>query len=829
MTHARLYPGLLGRVLRDPAVLLLIAAAAVQLALASPADDIIRPGWVVAAEVVFALACVAAALGRRHDSPGWQLAAPYLLIVVACCWRAAERDVVAGFGALILVAVLWLGFYGTMHQVWFALGGLVLAMIVPSLLVDHALSADDLRRLGLTLGLALFVGPGLNTVVQGATVAAERASSLEPAGHRLDAMLRAATGSMILTTDLDGTIVGFNAGAERILGYTADELIGSATPLRFHDPGTGELATRARALGVAPGFEVYVAAARRGDVDIQDWTYRTKDGQRIVVSLSVSAVRDSAGELTGYVAIGAEVTEARAALENLAAQREIYRLLVDHLPMTTVALFDSELRCLRIGGHWPAKLNSDGLEFIGRPIEQFFQEPDRARARAEYERAFAGPVTAEMDLADGRSYEFGMVPVPGPGGQRLVLSVARDVTRRRQGERERQRMLAALAMSESSFREAFEGAPIGIALTTVEDARSERFLRVNPAFADILGRKPDELTGVAVADVTHPEDVLLQPDLSADGPRPKLRKRFVRPSGRAVWVEVSYTVVRDQHGVPSHVIKQIQDIHTIKESERALLDALEQQRAATASLRELDRIRTELVGTISHELRTPLTSIHGYLELLGDEALSATQRAMLDVAMRNAERLGGLVDNLLVLVRLDSDDAPSTTDADIAVSAAVTNAVDTVRPTITDRGQDLALHLPPGEAIVRGDAEQLDRVLVNLLSNASKYTPAGGRIEVAVTVDERQVCVAMSDTGIGIPPEEQEHLFNRFFRASTARENSISGNGLGLAIVKSIVERHGGMVAVESEPGRGSRFSVVLPLAPESAPDNAAQIAAVTG
>ena len=159
--------------------------------------------------------------------------------------------------------------------------------------------------------------------------------------------------------------------------------------------------------------------------------------------------------------------------------------------------------------------------------------------------------------------------------------------------------------------------------------------------------------------MTHPEDVHLQPDLSG-GSSAKLRKRFLRPSGRAVWVEVSYTVVRDAAGVPSQVIKQIQDLDTIKESERALLDALEQQRAATASLRELDRIRTDLVGTISHELRTPLTSVQGYLELLDAEPLTEAQHGMLEVALRNSERLSALVDNLLVLVRLDSADSLST-------------------------------------------------------------------------------------------------------------------------------------------------------------------------
>jgi hypothetical protein len=113
--------------------------------------------------------------------------------------------------------------------------------------------------------------------------------------------------------------------------------------------------------------------------------------------------------------------------------------------------------------------------------------------------------------------------------------------------------------------------------------------------------------------------------------------------------------------------------------------------------------------------------------------------------------------------------------------------------------------------VVRGDFDQIDRVLVNLLSNASKYTPAGGHVDVDVALVGGAVRMTITDSGIGIPAEELPNLFTRFFRASTARANSISGNGLGLAIVKSIVERHGGAVDVESEPGVGSQFTITLP------------------
>ena len=504
----------------------------------------------------------------------------------------------------------------------------------------------------------------------------------------------------------------------------------------------------------------------------------------------------------------------RQAGQQLASQHEIYQQLVQRLPFTTVGVLDEDLRTVTIGGHWLLRMDGPEESYRGWHVTEYFDEADREWALEFYRQGLAGHVQARREIANGLCYELQAMPLTGPRGERLVMSVARDITEEREAERERQEMISSLAVSEASFREAFEGAPIGIALTTVQGGPEERFLRVNPAFAAILGRRPEDLVDTAVADITHPEDVALQPDLSRQAPYPNLRKRFLRPSGRPVWVEVSYTVVHDPDGKPTHIIKQIQDIQTIKQSEHALLDALEQQRAATASLRELDKIRTELVATVSHELRTPLTSIRGYLELLADEPLTGEQRSLLDVAARNTDRLGDLVDDLLVLVRLDAiESVGAMSTSDVTVESTLQAAVDTVRPEITERHQTFEMRLPDNTPVVRGDSDQLDRVLVNLLNNASKYTPAYGHITVDVSLDGDRVLIAVGDNGIGIPLDEQDQLFTRFFRASTARAHSITGNGLGLAIVKTIVERHNGAVSLVSAPDVGTTFTVSLPLA----------------
>ena len=385
-------------------------------------------------------------------------------------------------------------------------------------------------------------------------------------------------------------------------------------------------------------------------------------------------------------------------------------------------------------------------------------------------------------------------------------------------ESERQGLADALATSEQGFRTVFENAPIGISLISVVDDHSDRFIRVNGAFARLLGHPAETLEGRLVSDFTHPQDRhLVKRRVAADDGPASMEKRYVHASGRPIWVEVSYSVVQGPDGADPYFIAQVEDIDSRKESDRALLEALRTQQDAAAHLRELDALRTDMVATISHELRTPLASIKGYIEILGDGdvgALTEPQATLVETVAESTERLTELVDDLLALARLDAaealdpdgDDDPAVDLCELAGAA-----VRAVRAVTTAKQQTVGTDLPPGPVPVRGDFRLLERALVNLLSNSSKYSGEGARIEVAVHRSGRQVELRVSDDGIGIPPDEQERLFDRFFRSPAAQEYAASGSGLGLAIVKSVVERHGGQVCVESQPGHGSAFTVILP------------------
>ncbi len=237
---------------------------------------------------------------------------------------------------------------------------------------------------------------------------------------------------------------------------------------------------------------------------------------------------------------------------------------------------------------------------------------------------------------------------------------------------------------------------------------------------------------------------------------------------------------------------------------------------ANAELREVDRLKTEFVASVSHELRTPLTSIRGYAELLLDEAEGADSQTtkMLDIIDRNARRLLNLVEDLLLLSKIDSrtltHEAVEVDLADLSEGALLV-----LKPSAETANVSLKLEMD-GELPVLGDRGQLERVLLNLLSNAVKFSNEGGRVIVRGTVEgeasDQQVVIRVIDSGLGVSAEELPKLFNRFFRSASDAAHKIPGTGLGLAVVREIVENHGGSVTMDSVLGQGSTVTVRLPV-----------------
>jgi two-component system phosphate regulon sensor histidine kinase PhoR len=245
-------------------------------------------------------------------------------------------------------------------------------------------------------------------------------------------------------------------------------------------------------------------------------------------------------------------------------------------------------------------------------------------------------------------------------------------------------------------------------------------------------------------------------------------------------------------------------------------------------LEKLERVRKDFVINVSHELRTPLASIQGYTETLLDGALEDPKINVkfLNIIRQNAERLGRLTADLLTLSRIELK-TQKFQFASYYVNPLIEDCIDTLRPVAEKKA--IAIDFEPGEGDVEVfcDSESIHQVITNLLDNAIKYTPEGGRIRVAWSRAEETekggVEIAVTDTGIGIPEEDLPRLFERFYRVDKARSRELGGTGLGLAIVKHIVRAHGGEVRVESVVNQGTTFLFQLPTEDLGIPEHGLQ------
>ena len=224
-------------------------------------------------------------------------------------------------------------------------------------------------------------------------------------------------------------------------------------------------------------------------------------------------------------------------------------------------------------------------------------------------------------------------------------------------------------------------------------------------------------------------------------------------------------------------------------------------------------MKDELVAVASHELRTPLTSILGYVSVLQDEGddLTDEHRRFVGVIERNAERLLGLVVDLLFVARVEAGGLRLEPEQ-VDLRTIVEECLETHRPSAEGAGVTLDLSACDDAPVVDGDPDRLAQLVENLVSNAIKFMPGGGRLDVRLASEGGCAVLEVEDTGLGIPAGEQEHLFERFFRSSTARAAAIQGTGLGLTIAKAIVDAHGGTISFTSEEGVGTVFRVGLPL-----------------
>ena len=333
---------------------------------------------------------------------------------------------------------------------------------------------------------------------------------------------------------------------------------------------------------------------------------------------------------------------------------------------------------------------------------------------------------------------------------------------------------------------------------------------VTPSVLVGLGHRPADLVGESLLGLVEPEEesaltAFFSPPVQHPGDSARAEWRLRRGDGRFTDVEVVSTDLLKNPAV-NGILVTARDI-----SERKALEAgLKRQ---VVDLKALDRIRAEFVAAVSHELRTPLTNIIGEVELLADGDLGdllEPQARGVNVISRNSDRLLELIDDLLTLSHIEDSDLQLHREP-TRVAGLVHDVGSRVAPSAVAKSVDLVLDCAPEAGTAYVDKEQMGRALVNLLTNAVKFTPAGGTVDFRARREGDNFVITVVDTGMGIPLDEQARLFTRFFRSTSATQMAVQGTGLGLVIVKKIVEGHGGTISIVSAPDVGTSVTVTIP------------------
>lgn len=614
------------------------------------------------------------------------------------------------------------------------------------------------------------------------------------------------TGRDLVVVDLNETALGILGGdEERLLGMRLRDIV---------DPGPAYAETLPRLLdGSSDGWRV------EGPLLSRDSGY---------VTLHLSALGTDDGDAPLFAAQLLDVTAEHDARHGLEAAQTLTNATLD-TTNCIIMVTDVDGVVVRVNQATSAITGWGESELLGRKVWDTGITPAEADDAAALFAGSALPLVREADALTRSGEKLRIVwntsTVSDEHGTPMyAVMTGIDVTA--------ERTTAGLVnhLMEASLTTAIVGIDtvgrISVANSGLQHLLGyEREELVGEPFHKLL--KTSELLERTGAETPHEAFDILVRGLGRDGETRARDWTWVSRSGGEQLVSMTLSVAQDTFAARTGYLCVARDVTEQRHSQEMLMAALDKERTAVERLRSLDLAKNEFVSTVSHELRTPVTSIVGYTEMLSDgtivEALP-DQKPLLETINRNGQRLIAMINDLLMLSGLDSDTVQWRHDP-VDLAATVGPIEESIRPLLSGRRLTLEVERPDGPVNVLGDRAQLERVMINLLSNAVKFTEDGGTVSFAVGTaaedsGEEHAVIRVRDTGIGIPAEEQEELFQRFFRSSTAQVRQIQGTGLGLSIVHAIVSGHGGSIEVESAHMQGSVFTVRLPLvsAPRLAP-----------
>ena len=471
----------------------------------------------------------------------------------------------------------------------------------------------------------------------------------------------------------------------------------------------------------------------------------------------------------------------------------------------TVVLTDRELRVICCNPAWAARLGLSVAQAIGRSLYEI--SPWAERWRGSYDRCLSGETIRNERLAttleDGQTVwtQVELAPwrdVRGEVGGMVAtsLDITHMVEALERTERSEQRLTLAMEAADLHVfemdyvrRELIKGG--------AEDTFFTEPKTYDELFHDIWSTiDPRDLPAAQAAwEAFEREGTPYRPEY-----------RMIRADDKEVWAQGASRLVTDEYGRPLRLIGALQNITERKKAERALVQAKEDAEAA-------NRAKSTFLATMSHEIRTPLNGVLGMAQAMAADGLTDAQRERLDVIRQSGETLLAILNDVLDLSKIEAGKLDLDEAGEFDIDELARGAHGAFSAVAQGKGLAFSLDVEPeARGVYRGDSTRVRQILYNLVSNGLKFTEAG---EVAVTVSRAggALKISVSDSGIGIPSERLSSLFQKFEQADASTTRRYGGTGLGLAICRELAQLMGGSIAVESTPGRGTTFVVVLPLA----------------